>query len=576
MFLDRGLLATHSLIGRLAQGVAALKGWRRLVAAFLAGALSVLALPPIQFLPIFFVTIPLLVWLIDGTGVEERLFAREVAKADRRRALRDAAFVGWCFGFGYFLFGLYWIGYAFMVEAEKFAVFMPFAVTLLPAGLAFFPAVAVALARIFWFAGYARIATLAISWTALEWLRGHIFTGFPWNLFGEGFASSPALMQWAALFGAYGLSFIAILIMGAPAALDPRMREEGLDASRAPASVRPVLLPLLVGLLSLTLLWAGGRFRLAAAPEPATPADGIMLRIVQPNIPQTEKWKPERRIAVLGEFLRMSAQPTPDAPEGLGPRSVVIWPESALAIFLAREPYVLSAISRMLPRGALLIAGSVRGEPAPDGPPDTLRHFYNSLYAVNSDGRIIATYDKFHLVPFGEYLPYRQWLSRIGLRKLTQLQGSFDTGPGPQTLALPGLPPVSPLICYEIIFADGVVERGERPGWIVNVTNDAWFGTSSGPYQHLSQVRLRAVEQGLPVARAANTGISAVIDPYGRIVAERALNTAGVIDARLPAALAPTPYARFGDWLPALLLAVAAGLVGWSRRVAGLRSLPAE
>jgi apolipoprotein N-acyltransferase len=284
-----------------------------------------------------------------------------------------------------------------------------------------------------------------------------------------------------------------------------------------------------------------------------------MLRLVQPNIAQTEKWKPESRLAILGEFLRLSAEPTPDAPHGLGPKSIVVWPESALAIFLAREPYVLSAISRILPEGALLITGSVRGEPGPDSPPDRLQFFYNSLYAVNSDGRIIATYDKFHLVPFGEYLPFHRWLARIGLHKLTKLQGSFDTGPGPVTLTLPGVPPVSPLICYEIIFPGAVVSPGERPDWIVNVTNDAWFGPSSGPYQHLSQARLRAVEQGLPVARAANTGISAVIDAYGRIVAEKALNTGGVVEAALPPPLAATPYARFGDWIFLVMLLAVGG-----------------
>ena len=208
----------------------------------------------------------------------------------------------------------------------------------------------------------------------------------------------------------------------------------------------------------------------------------------------------------------------------------------------------------MLPKGALLITGSVRGETDPDGPPDQLTRFYNSLYAVDSDGKIIATYDKFHLVPFGEYLPYHRWLEKIGLHKLTKLQGSFDVGPGPVTMPLPGAPSASPLICYEIIFPEAVVNPTKRPGWIVNVTNDAWFGSSSGPYQHLSQVRLRAVEQGLPIARSANTGISAVIDPYGRILAKRALNTEGVIDYPLPHALVPTPYARFGDWLFGLLL----------------------
>lgn len=566
MVFDRGLATLHSAIERLAHGVSLLTGWRRWLAALIAGALSVLALPPIHLLPILFLTVPLLVWLVDGIGGPERLWTRDVPKMARRRGLRAAASVGWWFGFGYFLFGLYWIGHAFLVEAEKFAIFMPFAVTLLPAGLSLFTAAALALARLVWFKGYGRIAVLAISWTVFEWLRGHVLTGFPWNLIGESFTTSPALMQWAALVGAYGLSFMAILIAGA-FAMDPRTHEDRGDEEPRRALAAPF-----AALAVLTLLWAVGAMRLAIAGAHAAPADGVVLRIVQPNIPQAEKWKPERRIEILGEFLRLSAAPTAAAPDGLTARSIVVWPESALAIFLAREPYVLSAISRLLPQGALLLTGSVRGEPAPEGPLDRLQHFYNSLYVVNSDGAIVGTYDKFHLVPFGEYLPYRHWLSRLGLSKLAKLQGSFDTGPGPRTLALPGAPSASPLICYEIIFPDGVVEPGMRPGWIVNVTNDAWFGTSIGPHQHLSQVRLRAVEQGLPVARAANTGISAVIDPYGRIVASKPLGTTGVIDAALPAALSPTPYARLGDGLLAVLLAATAGLLALYRR----RSVLAE
>ncbi len=559
MALDSGLTALFSALERIAREVALLRSWRRLLAAFVAGSLSVLALPPIHFLPILFVTFPVLVWLLDGLGGPAAMVLGEDAAAIRRRVLRGGAAIGWWFGFGYFLFGLHWIGYAFMVEAEKFAIFMPFAVTLLPAGLAIFTGLATALARTFWLPGYLRIVSLAVSWCIFEWLRGHVLTGFPWNLVGESFTASLALMQWAALVGAYGLSFIAILIVAAPAFFDPHAR--AADIHSVGLSIREVLVAPFAALVALALLWAGGTLRLAAAETHPAGADDVMLRIVQPNIPQTEKWKSESRIAILGEFLRLSAEPTPAAPTGLGPRSIVIWPESALAIFLAREPYVLSAISRTLPPGALLITGSVRGEPAPDGPPDTLKRFYNSLYVVNSAGQIVGTYDKFHLVPFGEYLPYHRWLESIGLHKLTKLQGSFDVGPGPVTLPLPGRPSISPLICYEIIFPEEIVAAGKRPGWIVNVTNDAWFGSSSGPYQHLSQVRLRAVEQGLPIARAANTGISAVIDSYGRVLAQRPLNTEGVIDMALPRALSPTLYAQFGDWTFAVLLLVGIGLL---------------
>ena len=553
MTFERGLGLLRDALRHLALDLGLLKGWRRLACAFLAGVLSVLSLPPVHFLPILFLTFPIFVWLLDGLEGP----GRELSTSARRRA---SFAIGWWFGFGYFFAGLYWIGFAFMVEADKFAVFMPFAVTALPAGLALFIGAATLAARHVWFRGYGRIVVLAIAWTMAEWLRGHVLTGFPWNLIGESFTSSLALMQWAALIGPYGLSFIAVLIVAAPAAFDPRADDAHVERE-TPLSWPHWTIPG-AALAALALLWLGGVGRLSlAVPDPASGSDTIMLRIVQPNIAQTQKWKPESRLAILGEFLRVSAKPTPGAPQGLTSRSIVIWPESALSILLAREPFVLSAISRILPKGAMLLTGSVRGEPGPDGPPDRLQHFYNSFYAVNDEGRIVATYDKAHLVPFGEYLPYHEWLGKIGLKKLTQLQGSFDEGPGPVTMSPAGVPSFSPLICYEIIFPEHVVVESERPDWIVNVTNDAWFGTSSGPYQHLSQVRLRAVEQGLPVARAANTGISAVINAYGRVIVEKPLNTEGVLDVALPRPLAPTPYARFGDWiLLGLWLMAATGL----------------
>jgi len=556
MTFERGLGLLRDALRHLALDLGLLKGWQRWACAFIAGGLSVLSLPPIHFLPILFLTFPIFVWLLDGLeGPGRDLTAGE---------LRRASFaVGWWFGFGYFLFGLYWIGFAFMVEADKFGFLMPFAVTALPAGLALFTGLATLAARHVWLRGYGRIVVLAIAWTIAEWLRGHVLTGFPWNLIGESFTSSLSLMQWAAFVGPYGLSFMAVLIVAAPAAFDPRADDAHVE--REPALRWPHWTIPVAALAALALLWLGGAARLMlAVPDPAPGPDTTMIRIVQPNIPQTQKWKPESRLAILGEFLRVSAEPTPAAPLGLTSHSVVIWPESALAILLAREPFVLSAISRILPKGAVLLTGSVRAEASPDAPPGRWDHFYNSLYAVNDEGRIIATYDKAHLVPFGEYLPYHRWLSKIGLKKLTQLQGSFDEGPGPVTMSLNGVPSFSPLICYEIIFPEHVVARTKRPDWIVNVTNDAWFGTSSGPYQHFSQVRLRAVEQGLPVARAANTGISAVVNAYGRVLAEKPLNTEGVLDVPLPPALAPTPYARFGDWiLLGLWLMAAAGLAIW-------------
>ena len=253
--------------------------------------------------------------------------------------------------------------------------------------------------------------------------------------------------------------------------------------------------------------------------------------------------------------MRMS-----DAPgEPAASPTHIVWPESALPFIVDREPVLRSAISRVLAPGGVLLLGAVRGEPDETKPDRDLGRFFNSLHIMGPDGEIRDTYDKAHLVPFGEYLPLQSVLEAVGLQQLTRLRGGYQSGPGPETLAVPGAPAVSPLICYEIIFS-GTVVGAERPGWMVNVTNDAWFGSSAGPYQHLAQARLRAVEQGLPIARAANTGISAMIDPFGRVLDNVPLNREGVIDTKLPEALPPTLYARIGDWLFLVLLGAVAAL----------------
>lgn len=553
MQIERGVGAAIERLESFAATLAELRGWRRYAAALVSGAASTLALEPYGFLPVLFLTIPVFIWLLDGVG--------EPTRSRRRRTMQRAALVGWWFGFGYFLLGLYWVGNAFLVDAEKFAFLLPLAVTLLPAGLALFTAAVAAIARLFWFKGYRRVAVFAVIWTIFEWLRGHVLTGFPWNLIGESLAaSSDALMQAAALVGAYGLSFVALLITGALATFDAR------GASFAHRLDREIFAAPAIALAGLALIWIGGSARLSSAEMDLS--GGTEIRIVHPNTPFVKDWDSEERLlTVIGQLLRMSAEPTVERPEGLRPGTIVIWPENAVPVLLAREPYVLGAIGRMLPEGGHLIVGSNRGEPEPDGPANRLRIFYNSLYVVSDKGEIVETYDKHHLVPFGEYVPLRHLLGRLGLRQIVQFQGSFETGPGPRTLTRRGLPPVSPLICYEVIFADEVVARGERPAWFVNITNDAWFGASAGPYQHFSQVRLRAVEQGLPIARAANSGISALVDPYGRVVESLPLDRQGVIDAVLPAPLAPTLYARLGDLFPALLMAVTFAAAWYGRRL---------
>ena len=524
-------------VERIADTLSELRRWRRLGAAFLAGALSVLALQPFGLWPILFFTIPVLVWLLDGVG--------EPVRSRRRTVLTKAFFTGWFFGFGYFLFGLYWVGEAFLVQAEKFAVFLPFAVTLLPAGMALYVGLAAMVARLFWFAGYRRVVVLAVSWTAFEWLRGILFTGFPWNGIGQSLVASDAMMQAAALVGAIGLSLVVMLAAGSLAAFDTRIASRRVGSN--PHNAADHFTAFLIAAVAVALLWVGGAVRLASAE--AAWNGNYSIRVVQPNTPFAtgKEDRNERVVSIIGKLLRLSAQASRKRPLGPDGDTIVVWPEDAVEVLLAREPYVLSAISRMLPPGALLITGANRGEPAPGGPPDRLRRFYNGLYVVNSEGKIQAVYEKHHLVPFGEYVPFRHLLEKVGFSKISQFKGSFDTGPGPRTLHVKGMPPVSPLICYEAIFPRETVVPGDRPDWLVNVTIDTWFGTTSGPYQHLAQARLRAVEQGLPLARSANNGVSAMVDPYGRLLDSLPLDTQGVIDERLPAPLPPTLYARLGD-----------------------------
>jgi apolipoprotein N-acyltransferase len=514
-------------------------GWRRWLIAFAAGALSAAAMAPLGFWPILFLTFPVLVWLIDGAG------------AGQWRGLTGAAATGWWFGFGYFLAGLYWIGFAFLVDAPTFGWLLPIAVVGLPAGLAIFTAFGVVLARLLWTRGALRILALAVALTASEWLRGHILTGFPWNAFGYALTSPLVLAQSAALIGIWGLTFLAVAVFASPATLFDDRSE-----SRWPR------LPLMLALAVIVALAAYGTVRLARTPTRFV--EGVHLRIMQPNLQQDVRFNYAAKQQVLDRYIALSERAGASA-SGAGDVTHLIWPESAFPFFLTREADALGQIARLLHGSTVLITGAVRlAEPVT--PPELA--VYNSIYVLDRDGSIASTYDKLHLVPFGEYLPFQRFLESLGLQQLTKQRGGFSAGDRRRLLAIPGAPPAVPLICYEIIFpgevsaqnggrASGQKEQGSRPGWIINVTNDGWFGISSGPYQHFQQARVRAIEEGLPLVRAANTGISAVVDPVGRIVEALPLGAEGVIDAPLPQPIAAPVYARVGDVPAAMLVAIA-------------------
>ena len=489
-----------------------LKGWRAAGAAFVAGALAALAMPPLQWLPLAVVGIVVFVWLWD------------TAPGPKGALLR-----GWAWGTGHFAVGSYWIVEAFFVPPADYAPLGPPIVVGLAALLGFFPAMAAGAAK--WVAlrwpsmggRYCRLLLLAIAWTIAEWLRGHVFTGYAWNPLAHVWAFATPLLQGAALFGVYGLGLVTFMILAAPAA--------GWRAS------------------ILALVVAGGAgFAGQAAMAPVDPAgDGPLVRIVQPNTPQAEKWRPEKRGAQMTKLVELSRR------DGFDRLAAVIWPETAPPFVVEPGSVALEVMAKAVPPGGYLLTGAARGtRNREDG-------VWNSLLVIDGQGGIVATYDKVHLVPLGEYIPFHKQLAPVsGFIG----RGSFEVGESRATLELPRLPSFSPIICYEVIFPAAVTGPGARPRWLLNVTNDAWFGLSSGPYQHLASARLRAVEEGLPMLRAANTGVSAVIDAYGRVLAALDMQQEGVIDHRIPATREPTPYGRWGDGALVVLLLVATGCLG--------------
>lgn len=487
---------------RLAGRIILLWGWRRALAAFAAGALAVLAQAPYDFFAVCFVSFPVLVWLLDGTTGE--------GSGGLLRRLRPAFAVGWWFGFGYFLAGLWWVGQAFLVEADQFAWALPFAVIGLPLLLAFFYGFATALARLAWSGDIGRIAAIACAFGLAEWLRSFLFTGFPWNAVGYAAMPVPLLMQSVSVVGTVGMDALAVFVFSLPALLAARRHR------RLGAALFVLLAAAHVGF---------GYFRLTS-PEPAA-TRSLDVRIVQPSVDLSEKWDASVRDRIFATLLALSSQ----APEkGRNKPQLVIWPETSVPFLFTDRPQALTAIGDMLQPGQMLVAGVVREE----GGAGTESRYYNSVVAIDDRGEIVDAVDKVHLVPFGEYLPLSGLLERFGLQQLVAGPMNFNAGSERHALTVPGGLRAVPFICYEIIFGDAVAADVASSDLIVNVTNDAWFGDTPGPYQHFRQAQIRAVEKGLPLLRAANNGISAVVDPRGRVVDALAMNVAGAFDVRVP------------------------------------------
>jgi apolipoprotein N-acyltransferase len=472
------------------------------------------------------------------------------------RPLRTAFWRGWLAGTAFFLIATWWIYQAFQVDAADQGWMAPFAVALLASGLGLFWGAAGLAYR--WIAptGWTRVLVFAGVMTAFEWLRGHLLTGFPWDLPGESWRAGSAPSQAAALMGAYGLSWLTVAIASAPALLlDARRRAEAIVA-------------LLCAAGALAGLYGYGLARLANTPGPT--ANAPVVRIVQPDLPEVASYSAAAYADTVRAHLDLTARPAARRPD------IIVWPERAIpgafSDYLAPGSWTRDAITAALAPGQILLTGGYRTQPAPAGAyaPDGLVYF-NSLLALRRDaGGLVplTTYDKYRLVPFGEYLPLARWLAPLHVQELVHVGDGFSHGPPPQPMALGAGPLVQPLICYEALYPGftrkGAILSHRRASWIVNVSDDAWFGGTYGPVQHLNLASYRAIEEGLPIVRATPTGVSAVIDAYGRVAPGMRLSQgqAGVIDAILPPALAPTLFDRLGETIFALMMLLSAATAG--------------
>jgi apolipoprotein N-acyltransferase len=522
-------------VARVADGLRRLTGWRRYGAAILAGAVASLSLPPADTLPALWVALPALIWLMEAAPGGKASF-----------------WLGWSFGFGYLALSLYWLTFSLFVAIDRYWWLVPFASNGLAAGLAIYWGLAMRLA---WLVPreqpVARTLAIVAMLSLTEWMRGHLLTGFPWNLPGYAWTEFPWLIQGAAWIGIYGVTVLALLAPALAAPLGSRY------AGRRPAGVAAC-----IGLALIAAAAMLGCVRLPAAAVPDAP--GVRLRLVQPSIAQSLKWVPGRYADNLRQHIALSLKP-PASP-GDRPPTAIIWSEAAEPFPLDDHPDNARTIASFLQPGQILITGVAR-DFLNQNPPT----FRDSIEVLNPAGEIVATDDKFHYVPFGEYMPLGRYLPLVKAVAAGDIEPT--AGPGPRTIDLPGLPPAGALICYEVIFPNAVVDPARRPQWLLDVTNDAWFGRSAGPYQHFAMMRVRAVEEGLPLVNAANSGISGVIDPYGRVIARLGLGETGFIDADLPTPISATLYARLGDW-PFFVAILAMALPGVIAAVAKRRRGP--
>jgi apolipoprotein N-acyltransferase len=526
----------------LAETMMLAHGWRRFLIVVVAGAIAATSAPPLFFLPALFLALPVWIWALDG--------------AERRTTLVGRIFgpafsIGFGFGLGYFSTALHWLGAAFIQQGGIFLLLMPFGIVGLAAILAIFWGLGSALAHLMWTGSWLRIVTFTVCLALAEWARGHLFSGFPFDLLGYALTGTDQLMQLASVTGVYGLTLLAILLATTPALIWPA------DQRNWPLRV----LPFTIAMAALALQVGFGYWRLNNTP--VTPRTDMKVRMVQPMILDHADWSQGDPGQIITGLLDLSSQQLTPSDTGLDGITTLVWPESVFPFFLSTYPDALARIARTLPPETMLLTGAPREPIADDGLPIPDNPGFNSILAIDTNGEVVASYDKSHLVPFGEYLPFQSFWRLFGINQFVPGTNGWAPGDGKRLMQVPGWPKFLALVCYEAVFPGdiGTPEDVEQAQFILNITNDAWFDGSLGPAQHAHLTRLRAVETGLPLLRAANTGLTFATDPLGRITASLAPLQQGVLDVVPSQKLAGgTLFNRLGDWPFFALLILGLGL----------------
>jgi len=522
---------------RLAEWTMLSHGWRRFLLMLVAGAVAALSIPPLFVLPALFVTFPLWVWALDG--------------AERRtglgRIFGPAFWIGFAFGWGYFTVAFHWLGAAFLLEGGWYLVPMPFAILALAALIALFWGLASALAHLCWSHGVWRIVTLAAFLSAAEYARGTLFSGFPFDLLGYALTATTEMMQSASIVGVYGLTALAALLAMTPALIWPA---DG-------RAIAPRLVPFVLAIAVIAAMLGWGHVRLQSTP--VTARTDMKVRMVQPVITEHSDWAAANPPDIVSRLIDLSSAKTGPSDPGLADKTQVIWPESVFPFFMSQYPEGLARIARMLPDKTMLLTGAPREPDRDPANPDDTNPGYNSLLAIDTNGEIVASYDKSHLVPFGEYLPFQNFWKLFGIRQFVPGTNGWAPGNGKRLMSPPGMPSFIALICYEAIFSGDLGADPAEAQFLLNISNDEWFDGSIGPAQHAHHALLRAVETGLPLLRVTNSGVTFAADPLGRITASLAPYEPGVLDVVPANKIDETVFDRFGNW--PFLIVVLLGIV---------------